>query len=106
MRHDRLFLDDASENMIAFDRYQQKGSNNRDRQRMMKILVRAMKTELTDRQRDCMTLYYLNGMKMKDIAADLGLSKSTVTRHIQAAARKLRHVAAYYECVGGDSNAD
>lgn len=97
MRHERLFMDESSENMISFGLYQQKGTNNRERQHMMKILSCAMQTELTDRQRDCITMYYLNRMKMKDIAADLGLSRSTVTRHIQAATRKLRKVASYYD---------
>lgn len=98
MIHNRVFLTDDYEAMASYDLYQQKGTNSRDRQQMMKILARAMQMELTDRQRDCMTMYFLNDMKMKDIAADLGLSRSTVTRHIQAATRKLRKVAAYYNC--------
>jgi RNA polymerase sigma factor (sigma-70 family) len=96
-RHERVYMSDISENVVSFSLYQKKGTNNRDRQQMMKILYRAMQLELTDRQRDCITMYFLNGMKMKDIAADLGLSRSTVTRHIQAATRKLRKVASYYD---------
>lgn len=106
MRHERLFMDESSENIISFGLYQQKGTNNRERQHMMKILYRAMQIELTDRQRNCITMYFLNGMKMKDIATDLGLSRSTVTRHIQAATRKLRKVASYYDRLGGDTDAD
>ncbi|MBQ1898571.1 MAG: helix-turn-helix domain-containing protein, partial [Ruminococcus sp.] len=46
---------------------------------------------------ECVMMYYLEGKKMKDIAALLDLSKSTVTRHIQSAMRKLRKVASYYK---------
>ena len=74
-----------------------RGATNRsDRERMKRILYRAINHELTPRQRDCLTMYYLEGMKMKDIADALHLSRSTVTRHIQAATRKLRRVASYY----------
>ena len=64
---------------------------------MKRILSRAIRHELTDRQRDCLVMYYLDGMKMKDIARSLCLSKSTVSRHISAATLKLRKVAGYYE---------
>lgn len=64
---------------------------------MKRILSRAIRHELTDRQRQCLTMYYLDGIRMKDIAGTLGLSASTVTRHIAAATRKLRKIADYYE---------
>ena len=108
-RHERVYMSDISENVVSFSLYLQKGTNNKDRQRMMKILYRAMQLELTDRQRDCITMYFLKGMKMKDIATDLCLSKSTVSRHIKVATRKLRRIASYYdidtERMRGDSDA-
>lgn len=64
---------------------------------MKRILGRAIRHELTDRQRECLTMYYLEGIKMKDIAEKLALSKSTVSRHISTATHKLRHIASYYE---------
>ena len=97
MRRERMFLDDENSEMIAYSLYQQGSSNRLERERMKKILLRAIRHELTDRQRDCITMYYLEGMKMKDIAQALCLSRSTVTRHIQSAMRKLRKVAAYYQ---------
>ena len=95
MRHERVFLDDTNSDLIAFSLYQQGSSNRMERERMKAILTRAIRRELTDRQRDCITMYYLEGMKMKDIADALHLSRSTVTRHIQSATRKLRRVASY-----------
>ena len=97
MRHERMFLDDTNSDLISFSLYQQGSSNRMERERMKAILTRAIRRELTDRQRDCITMYYLEGMKMKDIADALHLSRSTVTRHIQSATRKLRRVASYYQ---------
>ena len=97
MRRERMFLDEENSDLIAFSLYQQGSSNRPERERMKKILTRAIRHELTDRQRDCVMMYYLEGMKMKDIAQALNLSRSTVTRHIQSATRKLRKVASYYQ---------
>ena len=97
MRRERMFLDDTNSDLISFSLYQQGSSNRMERERMKAILTRAIRRELTDRQRDCITMYYLEGMKMKDIADALHLSRSTVTRHIQSATRKLRRVASYYQ---------
>ena len=91
-----MFLSDLGAEHIAYSLYQQGSTNRAERERMKKILIRAIRHELTDRQRDCLTMYYLEGMKMKDIAKAMGLSRSTVTRHIDAATRKLRKVASYY----------
>ena len=97
MRRERMFLDDENSDIIAYTLYQQGSSNRPERERMKKILIRAIRHELTERQRDCITKYYLEGMKMKDIAQAMHLSRSTVTRHIQSATRKLRKVASYYQ---------
>ena len=97
MRRERMFLNDDNSDIIAYTLYQQGSSNRMERERMKRILVRAIRRELTDRQRDCITMYYLEGMKMKDIATMMHLSRSTVTRHIQSATRKLRKVASYYQ---------
>ena len=97
MRRERMFLNDDNSDIIAYTLYQQGSSNRMERERMKQILVRAIRRELTDRQRDCITMYYLEGMKMKDIAQVMHLSRSTVTRHIQSATRKLRKVASYYQ---------
>ena len=91
-----MFLSEQNSEQIAFSLYQQGSDNRAQRERMKKILSRAIRHGLTDRQRDCMTMYYLEGMKMKDIAKAMNLSRSTVSRHIAAATTKLRKVASYY----------
>lgn len=97
MRRERMFLNDENSDIIAYALYRHGSTNRAERERMKQILVRAIRHELTDRQRECVTRYYLEGMKMKDIARVMGLSRSTVTRHIQSAIRKLRKVASYYQ---------
>ena len=97
MRHERVFLSDENSDYIAYQLYNHGSDNRPERERMKKIMYRAIRHGLTDRQRVCVMKYYLEGMQMKDIAAELGLSKSTVSRHITAAKLKLRKVASYYE---------
>lgn len=97
MRHERVFLSDKFGDFISYSLYNQGATNRPELERMKKILYRAIRHELTDRQRECITMFYLNGMKMKDIASQLGLSTSTVSRHISSATRKLRKVASYYQ---------
>ncbi len=97
MRRERVFLNDENSDLIAFRLYQGGASNRPERERMKRILSRAIRCELTERQRSCLVKHYLEGMKMKDIAKEMGLSKSTVSRHISAAELKLRKVASYYQ---------
>ena len=97
MRREHFLMEKESEELISYCLYQ-KGSDNRpELERMRAILRRAFRHELTERQRACMTLYYLEGMKMKDIAEAMELSKSTVSRHIKWATAKLKKIADYYE---------
>ena len=70
--------------------------NSADILRMKRLLREAVKNSLTDRQKLCI-LAYCSGKKQKEIAAELGLSPSTVNRHIMAAKRRLRNIAQYYE---------
>ena len=92
-----MFMDDKNEPLISYYLYNRGGDNRPDRERMKRILKRAIRHELTDRQRDCLNRYYLEGMRMTEIARSLNLSKSTVSRHISAATRKLRKIASYYQ---------
>ena len=97
MIHEKVHLDDKNTQLISYYLSCQGSDNRPERERMKRILVRAIRHELTDRQRECLRMYYLEGIKMKDIAKMLGLSNSTVSRHISTATRKLRKVALYYE---------
>lgn len=73
-------------------------SNSRELAALKHVLARAVREQLTGRQRDCILLYYGEGLKMREIAARLGIDPAAVTRHIQRGLKQLRstmQVAAY-----------
>ena len=96
MRHKLISLSDLNKDFVAFSTYSDSDNNTADILKMKRILRKALKSELTDRQRQCITMYYIDNMKMYQIASSLSLSPSTVTRHIKAATKKLRNLAQYY----------
>ncbi|MBQ2944066.1 MAG: sigma-70 family RNA polymerase sigma factor [Ruminococcus sp.] len=98
MSRNVLYAEDFLCDRASYLAYTSSGDTNRDELRKMKsILKRAMYTELTDLQRFCLVEHYLHGRKMKDIASELSLHPSTITRHISNAEKKLRHIASYYQ---------
>lgn len=50
----------------------------------------AMQNILTDKQCRCMIMYYFDAKQEKDIARELGISCSTVSRHLKAGREKMR----------------
>lgn len=63
---------------------------------LMRALRRAWEEALTPRQRDYMELYYRSRRNIYEIAADRGVSVSTVSRTLCRARRRLRAVLKYY----------
>lgn len=55
----------------------------------------ALREELTPRQRECVTLYFMEQLTMDQISERLGIRKSTVHKHIQAGKEHIRRVLAY-----------
>lgn len=98
MRTQILHFNDLDINKITYINYlSTKGATNENsRQRMKKILSKAIFSELTEKQRYCIIEHYINERKGKDIAFELGVNASTVSRHISSAKRKLKHIALYY----------
>lgn len=56
----------------------------------MRKVRKIMSQNLTDRQNQCLTLYYLQGHPQREIAARLGIHQTTVSQHIHYALGKLR----------------
>lgn len=96
MRHSFVALCDHTNDTASLSGSLQHNTNKSDIEKMKQILSLAIKCELTNRQRECMQMYYIENIKMKDIAQTLCLSPSTVTRHIKAAKSKLQSIAKYY----------
>ena len=69
------------------------GDNSQRRERLKRNLRRAMKRELTPRQQEIMALYFFENRPMTEIGAMLGINKSTVSRTLLRAKRRL------YQCL-------
>ncbi len=57
----------------------------------------AIERELTARQRECVELYYYQGLTMEEVGKRLGIGKATVCRHLQKSQARLQRVAAYMQ---------
>ena len=58
-------------------------------------LARALREEVTERQRQVLLLYYDQGLTMKEIAARLGIERSTVSRTMKRGEERLRRCLRY-----------
>ncbi len=70
-------------------------SNSHKLSVMKKALVKAINSELTDRQRQMVTEYYFEGTSVTEIAKKHGLSKSTVSRHLSRSRERLKGALKY-----------
>ena len=89
---------------LSYDRMQavlgredrrEQSTNSADLRAASAVLRTAMELELTGRQRECVRLYYYENRTMEQIGAVLGISKSTVCRHLQKAKRRLEKAVSY-----------
>lgn len=85
---------DLMENMIA-DRGGPEGGDER-RAKLLRALRRAVRGELTPRQAECVRLYYGERATDREIAARLGVTTPTVSRHLGKARARLGRVLRYY----------
>lgn len=66
-----------------------------NRKAISAVLPIIMKNDLTDRQRSCLTLKYVNNLNQCEIAGKLNLSQPTVCRHISTAKDIVNNRLAY-----------
>ena len=71
------------------------GASSQRRRRMLHNLTRAKKEELTTRQQEMLQMYYYEGLNMTQIAVRLGVNKSTVSRTLCRARRRLHNILQY-----------
>ncbi len=60
-----------------------------------RLVKLALREELTRRQAQMVELYYLEQHTMRDIAAELGVNQSTVSRTLAAARTRLKRCLRY-----------
>lgn len=72
-------------------------SDNSEKHRLMlKILRKVISEELTERQREVITLYYFDRANIPQIAEMLGVNRSTVSRTISRGRRNIMEKMKYF----------
>ena len=71
------------------------GDNTREVDRLKRNLFRAMREEITPRQRQLLLLYYNEGLTMQEIADRFMIDKSTVSRTIKRGEARLQRCLRY-----------
>lgn len=96
-RYERPFDTRASEwigDLTVWNR--QNAEDNSERlERLRRNLRRAREQELTPRQRQLLELYYDQGLTIPQIAGELGLNRSTVSRTLSRARARLYRCLRY-----------
>ena len=98
MKTKRLSLDHASGQWLAdlaALRREDTGGNAEQLLRLRKNLRSARQQILTPRQQEILTLYYDQGMNMRQIAALLEVNPSTVSRTLRRARQRLYQALRY-----------
>ena len=69
--------------------------NSKQMERLKLSLKKAIDSELTDYQKKVVTEFYFNRKSITEISIDLGVNKSTVSRHLRRAKERLGHALKY-----------
>lgn len=69
--------------------------NSQQMARLKRNLVRALREDVTPRQREFLLLYYGEQLNMRQIGERLGVDKSTVSRTIKRGEARLRRCLRY-----------
>ena len=74
---------------------EQEGDNSQRRARLRKNLAHLMENEMTPRQKQILEMFFFRQMRVTDIAEEIGLSKSCVSRTLKRSLHKLYHFLQY-----------
>ncbi len=69
--------------------------NSQEISRLKRNLIRALREDVTPKQRQMLLLYYGDGLNMREIGEKLGVDKSTVSRTIKRGERRLQRCLRY-----------
>lgn len=84
-------------NQASFRLWEQaeREDNSEQMKRLLTNLPIAMQEELTERERQIMQMHFNQNMRVTEIARELGIQKSTVSRAISRATEKLFRALRY-----------
>lgn len=97
MSNKPLSLDNFTESLAGISKYKDIFfDDDNEYKKMIEVLLKAIDGELTQRQRECVILYYGEQKRLHDISIELGIYPSTVSRHLSKARKRLEKVLGYY----------
>lgn len=73
----------------------ERNTNTQTLNRVKASLTRALREDITEKQREYLLLYYAQGKNMVEIGRELGVDKSTVSRTIKRGEARLRRCLRY-----------
>ena len=73
----------------------EQNTNSADITRLKRNLIRALRSDVTPRQREVLELYYGKGLNMRQIGELLGVDKSTVSRTVKRGELRLKRCLRY-----------
>lgn len=73
----------------------EQNTNSSQMDRLRHNLIRCLREDVTERQRDMLTMYYVQGLNQRQIGEALGVDKSTVSRTIKRGEQRLRRCLRY-----------
>lgn len=82
--------------MRLFEADQQDATLDEKRQRLIRALRKMIRQELTPRQKEMVERYYFEKKKIREIAEEFGVNKSTVSRGLKAARARIERCLQYY----------
>ena len=93
----RMLSYNALENILGQADSGEESTNLGNLQAAKAVLRSALAQELTARQLQCVSLYFYEGLTEEETGKRLGVSKSTVCRHLQKAKLRLGKALGYGE---------
>lgn len=88
-------LEEKEVSMLSYFMEEGDCTNDKQRERMKRLIGLSIQNELTDRQKQCLRMKYFDEMKIKDIAKALDIREVTVYKHISRAIAAIKRVAVY-----------
>ena len=87
-----------SDLIFSVKNFEQINSNNNSQKYrdMLKIIKKIIQNDLTQRQKECLIMYYKKNLKIIKISKILGICPSTVWRHIKISQKKIKNIIKYY----------
>ena len=80
--------------MAVYSR-QMASDNSREVSRLKRNLIRALREDVTPKQRQVLLMYYAQGLNMREIGDRLGIDRSTVSRTLKRGEQRLLRCLRY-----------